>query len=390
MMSAPGVKQRIRGTGHAAWNAWHGFWFTVSPAYTLGLVRIAFGSLIIAWALELKTNFDVRFGSRGVVPTAYNRSWSWSVFDFFPSDDALFAGWVVLLVAAIALTLGCQSRLAAIVVFVLIMSFERRNPWVFNAGDMLLRIEALMMALAPCGAALSVDQWRRSGSFFSSRNCKLWALRLMQVQVSIIYISTVIAKLRGETWQNGTSVLYSLRQADMLVLPMPDWLTNNLLLMNAAAWGTLVVEFSIGVLVWNRRWRPWVLAAGVLLHLGITISLQVGLFSFAIFVLYLTFVPSDRVKAGADWLQARLSRLIGRKAPAGGDVALTKAAAPVTIAVSDPDDATPAALREDPPRGRHSLPPSSGEQAIPRPDRRTHSHEESVENTGPAIHAGLS
>lgn len=308
MRSATDITRRFRDGGRAVFGAWHRFWFTVSPAYTLGLVRIVFGALIISWTLELKTNFDVRFGSQGVVPRAYDGAWTWSVFELFPSDDALLAGWVVLLVAAIALTIGWQSRFAAIVVFVLVMSFERRNPWVFNAGDMLLRVEAIMIMLAPCGAALSVDQWRRSGSFFSSRECKQWALRLMQVQVSIIYISTVIAKLAGETWQNGTAVMYSLRQSDMIVIQTPQWLTDNLLLMNGLAWGTLVVEFAIGVLVWNRRCRPWVLAAGVLLHVGIALSLEVGLFSFAVFVLYLTFLPNDRVKAGAVWLQERLTK----------------------------------------------------------------------------------
>ena len=279
---------------------WRRFWFTTNPAYTVGLVRIAFGVIVIMWALELKTNFYARFGSQGVLPKAPNLPSSWSVFDLFPGDQALMVGWVVLLVSAVALTVGWHSRLAAILVFVLILSFERRNPWIFNAGDMLIRIEALLIALAPCGAALSLDQRRHTGSFWSSQECKLWALRLMQVQVSIIYVSTVIAKLRGDTWQNGTAVLYSLRQYDMLVVPTPDWFTSNLLIMNLLAWGTLVVELAIGILVWNRRWRPWVLAAGVGLHLSIMLTLEIGLFSFAVFVLYLSFVPSDRIEAVAD------------------------------------------------------------------------------------------
>lgn len=346
MMSASKIMHRVRGGGEGAWSAWRRFWFTAGPAYTLGLVRIVFGALIVAWTLELKTNFDVRFGSRGVVPEALDRTWTWSVFDYVSGDDALQVGWVVLLVAAIALTLGVQSRLAAIVVFVLIMSFERHNPWVFNAGDMLLRVEALMIALAPCGAALSVDQWWRSGTFFSARECKLWALRLMQVQVSIIYVSTVIAKLRGETWQNGTSVLYSLRQVDMLVIRMPEWLTDNLLLMNVAAWGTLVVEFAIGVLVWNRRCRPWVLGAGVLLHLGIAMTLEIGLFSFAIFVLYLTFLPSNRVAAASEWLQGRFVGLRkprryadGRDADDGGDTVVDDSGSLARVTDTAHDDA---------------------------------------------------
>lgn len=302
----------IRRGGQALTQAWRGFWFRVEPAYTIGLIRIAFGALVILWAIELKTNLYIRFGTEGVLPRPPSQAYTWSVFELFPSDSALLVGWIVLLVSAITLTVGWHSRLAAILVFILIVSFERRNPWVFNAGDMLLRIEALFIALAPCGAALSLDQRRRTGTFWSAQDRQIWALRLLQIQVSIIYISTVIAKLRGETWQNGTAVSYSLRQYDMLVLPLPDWVAGNLLFMNAMTWGTLVIELSIGLLVWNRRCRPWVLAAGIVLHLSITVTIAVGLFSFAMFILYMAFIPADWVKAIVDRLNELIERLAGR------------------------------------------------------------------------------
>lgn len=305
-------KAEVRGSGRGLVDAWRGFWFRVEPAYTIGLIRIAFGALVILWALELKTNLYIRFGSEGVLPQPPAQAFTWSVFELYTTDDALLIGWIVLMVAALALTVGWHSRIAAIVVFIMIVSFERRNPWVFNAGDMLIRIEALFIALAPCGAALSLDQRRRSGSFFSAEDKKIWALRLMQVQVSIIYISTVVAKLKGETWQDGTAVSYSLRQYDMLVIPTPGWVTSNLLLMNAMTWGTLLIEFAIGVLVWNRRCRPWVLAGGVILHLSIMLSIEVGLFSLAVYVLYLAFIPSDRVKAVVDKLPDAFSAVGAR------------------------------------------------------------------------------
>ncbi|MEO3758777.1 HTTM domain-containing protein [Mycobacterium sp. B14F4] len=311
MLQAGDIRQRR----HALSQAWRGFWFRVEPAYTIGLVRIVFGALVVLWAIELKTNLYIRFGTEGVLPRTPSQAYTWTVFELFPSDNALLVGWIVLMVAAIALTVGWHSRLAAILVFILIVSFERRNPWVFNAGDMLLRIEALFIALAPCGAALSLDQRRRTGAFWSAQDRQIWALRLLQIQVSIIYISIVVAKLRGETWQNGTAVSYSLRQYDMLVLPLPDWVAGNLTFMNVMTWGTLVIELAIGIFVWNRRWRPWVLAAGVVLHLSITVTIAVGLFSFAMFVLYLAFIPADRVKTMVDKLKqltdevsARLTR----------------------------------------------------------------------------------
>jgi hypothetical protein len=60
----------------------------------------------------------------------------------------------------------------------------------------------------------------------------------------------------------------------------------------------LGIELSLALLVWNRRLRPWVLSAGVLLHLGVDWSLRVGFFSLAVFVLFIAFIPPDRASVG--------------------------------------------------------------------------------------------
>ena len=278
-------------------DGWRDFWFRRQPAHTLGLVRIAFGVLLFFWAVELGQDLYARFGVAGFYPGPPSDPFLWSVFKLYPSDSALLVGWLVLMASSIALIVGWHSRLAAILVFVLVVSFERRDPWIFNAGDGLIRIEALFLALSPCGAALSLDQRRRTGSFWSAQERNLWALRLMQVQVSIIYLSTVVAKLRGDTWQNGTAVAYTLRLEDMLILPVPWFVSDTPLIANVMTWGTLLTELAIGVLVWNRRWRARVLWAGVILHLSIMLTVVVGFFSLAMFVLYLAFVPAERVAA---------------------------------------------------------------------------------------------
>ena len=71
---------------------------------------------------------------------------------------------------------------------------------------------------------------------------------------------------------------------------MPDWITTNASLMNAATWATLAIELSLGVLIWNKRARPWVLAAGILLHLGIDFNIEIGIFSYAMLVMYVAWI----------------------------------------------------------------------------------------------------
>jgi hypothetical protein len=192
------------------------------------------------------------------------------------------------------LVVGYRTRAAALLVFLGLLAFQRRDPWVFDSGDGLLRVIALYLALAPSGAALSLDRARRARDRFWEFPARApWALRLMQVQLSVLYLATAWTKLRGTTWNDGTAVSYALRVGDLERFPIPHFVTDSVLVANLMTYGTLAIEIAIGVLVWNRRARPWVLGLGVALHLGIDYSMRVGFFTAAMFVLYLAFVPSD-------------------------------------------------------------------------------------------------
>jgi hypothetical protein len=231
-----------------------------------------------------------------VTPTQPSTANTWGIFAIWNTNGAMLIGIVVLVLAAFALLVGWHSRLAAILVFILIMSFERRIPLAFNSGDALVRIEALLIAISPCGAALSLDQRRTTGSFWSAQTRPNWPIRLLQVQLSIIYIAAAQVKLSGEPWLHGTAVSYVLRLEDMQRVIAPEWFATNALAMNMLTWGTIAVELAVGILVWFPRFRPWVLAAGVLMHLLIDAYVQVGIFSYAMFVMYFAWLSPETAK----------------------------------------------------------------------------------------------
>jgi hypothetical protein len=288
-----------------ACGAWQTFWFRPGPMHTLGLVRIAFGALVVVWTLWLIPVREDLLGPDGITPAQPSVPHTWGVFAVWNSDGAILAGIVALLVAAVALLVGWHSRAAAVLVFVLILSFERRSPWIFNSGDALMRIEAVLLALSPCGSALSLDQRRREGSFWSAQTRPRWPLRLLQVQMSIVYLSAVQVKVAGQLWLDGTAVSYVLRIEDMERIPLPHWLVTNAVAMNAVTWAVIATELAVGILVWAKRWRPWVLAAGIAMHLVIDATIQIGIFSYAMYVLYLAWVPAETVLA----MPERLARL---------------------------------------------------------------------------------
>ena len=304
-MTEPQRPQQSR--GRAIVDAWCAFWFTPAPAYTLGLVRIGFGAVVLVWTLTLLGDLYRVFGKQGAAPAYAPLDYQWSVFALWTGDEALLIGWVLLLLSAVAMTVGWHSRFAAILVFVLIMSFYRRAAYIFNAGDAIITIVALILALSCCGAALSLDQRRRTGSFWSAQTLAPWPIRLLQVQLSLIYLVSVQAKLSGgKSWADGSAVFYAWRtDGRWALLPTPEWLSANAILVNALTWGTLVIELAIAVLVWNRRWRFWVLAAGVVMHVTMMLNMNVGFFSVAMFVLYLAFVPADALRTMPGNLKTR-------------------------------------------------------------------------------------
>jgi len=283
-----------------ALTAWERFWFDPQATSSLALVRIALGLIVTGWTLALLPDLSVMYTSDGVLPKHPTGQGAgvWGLLQILHGDTAVVVLYVLLLVSAIALTLGFFTRLAALVAFLGVLSFERRNPWAFNSGDGLVRVLLLFVAVAPAGASLSLDRLRRArAEFWSFPPRSVWGVRLIQILVSVIYLSTVWQKLRGTTWNDGTAVSYAFRLEDLQRFPVPSLVPESSLLSNLMTWGTLVVEFSIGVFVWNRTLRPWVLGAGVLMHLGIDYTLRVGFFSYAMFAAYLSFVPPETASA---------------------------------------------------------------------------------------------
>lgn len=300
----------LRGRLSSAAAAWDRFWFAPVDASTLALVRIGFGLVAFLWGLSLIPSLGAIFGERGILPHAPSgRPGAWTLLAPLHSDLGLVLMLVVLLIAAACLTVGYRTRLAAVLVFVAITSFDRRNPFVFNSGDDLIRILALCLALAPTGATLSLDAWRRERAhFWSAPLVRAWSLRLMQVQLSVLYAASVWAKLRGFAWNDGTAVSYALRIKDIQRFAAPDVLTHSVTASELMSYGTIAVEASLALLVWNRRARPWVLALGVLVHFSTEVTLRLGLFAWTLLVLYLAFLPPETARGLIERARVRLVR----------------------------------------------------------------------------------
>lgn len=330
---------------------WDRFWFTRRSSTTAALVRIWGALVLLGWGATVGRDVLSFFGPEAILSPSPDYKLTglqgiWSVLGPRPSATVVIAVYVAFMVGSLCLLVGYHTRLAAVAVFLAMVSFTRRTPVVFNSGDALLRAVTFYLLLLPGGAALSLDRRRRvrkaGGDFWDSPARAVWPLRLMQIQLSVAYLAAVWAKVGGSTWRSGTAVSFALRIDFIRRLPVPEVFSRSLLVANLLTFATLATELALGLAVWNRRLRARVLLVGVVFHLVLDYAFRVGFFSYAMFVLYLAFVPPEPVDA---WLARRRDRRARRRQRRGGAVEPTvdgpePPARPAEVAVDAADVTT--------------------------------------------------
>lgn len=297
--------------------AWERFWFTPQSVAPLVALRIVLGLLVTLWGLSVVPDATALLGPDGVLPDLPREGLAVGLLHLWRTDLAALVVCAALVPAGLALALGLAARVSALASWLLLLSIARRNPGMINSGDVLLRTAVLFLACSPAGRSWSLDRWLgvRRGRVPRERRWDFvegspWALRLLQLQLSLVYLWSGLEKVRGEAWMDGSAMSLVWRVPEATRLAVPLWAYDSLLVSNVATLGTIIIELALAALVWNRRARPVVLALGVVLHAAIEVTMAVGFFSSTIVACYLAFVEPARVER---WLR----RLVPASRPPG-------------------------------------------------------------------------
>jgi hypothetical protein len=277
--------------------AWNRFFFQPIPACSLGLFRIIFACVLLVTVTSLAEDALVWYGEEGVLPRAVAiRSLDGprlSLLTILPQSDLIVRCFVgVLLLAGVALLIGYKTRLASIIVWACLVSVHHRDVFLLNSGDHLMRTLSFFLMFAPCGRAYSVDRLLRLRRGLESPGIPYivpWAQRLLQIQVCVMYFNCVLYKLAGTHWIDGTAAWYISQLDEFKRFPVPD-LVHTLWFSQLATWSALAVEAAFPLLVWFRPLRPWVLVAGVLLHLGLEYTMNLPFFQWVVLASYFLFL----------------------------------------------------------------------------------------------------
>jgi hypothetical protein len=282
----------------SGWRAWVELMDRREPATALALVRMFVAVVLLAdyatvWRLEL-----------------VHVLWSPTPDGYATAYDALAAGptlYAVVVLALACMLFGLATRVACVVFVIASAQLSHLAPDGERGIDILLRIIVAILALSRSNASWSLDAWiaRRLGRPMP-QEVPAWPRYLLLLQLVWVYVSGGMNK-GGAEWgpQGGFTALANALTDPHTARFDPAWIATVYPLTRIAT--ALTMCFELGAPLYllfyyyaataerpgrvralcNRLRMRWVwIALGVALHLGIAITLRLGIFAWGMLALY--------------------------------------------------------------------------------------------------------
>lgn len=197
----------------------------------------------------------------------------------------MYAHFVVLIVAALLITVGLFYRLAAAVFFVGFTYVFLLDQSQYLNHFYLICLFAALMTVLPAHTNGSVDAWRRPD--LRSSTVPAWTVWVLRFQIGVVYLFGGLAKLNGD-WLRGEPLTMWLRETDGL---LPIFYEPPVGL--AMSWAGLLFDLLIvPALLWKRT-RIAAFAVLVAFHLINGYVFSIGIFPWFSVAASLLFFPPD-------------------------------------------------------------------------------------------------
>ena len=297
--------------------AWSQVWFQDKPTSSLEIARMGIGAALVLH-YGLATPYLLTFwGDDGWMPRALLANeitdpWQQSVFFYFTAPWQWSAFHAFFLFCCAAFMLGWRTSWVKWPVLIGHISYDYRNPIMTYGVDSIVACLLLILCFAPVGRAMSLDRVREvrsakrkslgaSPAAFTSP----WAFactRLMQIQMAVLFFFSAISKLAGDDWWGGNAIWWLFTNSYYYNNDILNLLASQYWLVNVATYGTILIEIAFPFLIWQRRSRPYMLAAALFLHLQFAVLMHLYYFSWVMIMGHVSFVRPEWLSGlGAAW-----------------------------------------------------------------------------------------
>lgn len=245
-----------------------------------------------------------------------------------PTPNVIWGIVIATIAAGVCVTAGAGGRLSAFAALQGYIALHRLNHHTSGSSDLLLTNALWILVLSRSTATLSVDCRLRTGNFRSSEPVPAFPRYLAVIQLLVMYWATGIQKvgaswlptgsyaalyyiLQQPTWQRfgmtWAARAYPLTQIATAV----TWLwevTAPLLFLFYYYRATEGPKSRLRALAGRFDWRIPFIVTGVMLHIAIWASMNVGHFSQITLAFYVCLFHPEELQRGIGALQARFAR----------------------------------------------------------------------------------
>lgn len=249
---------------------------------SLAAFRISLGAVLLVDLVWRSFDLAAFYTDDGVLPrdVMFSVDPSWYAVLMPHNYHGSFGFQAVLFVvaasAAAALALGVRTKAANLACLFLTVSLHSRNPLVGNAGDELLVFLLFWGLFLPLGERWSVDSLRVDEPREEVSGLASAALLL---QVVLVYFHNAWFKLQGDTWLDGSALLYVLHM-DTYTTWFGDLLATvpvELIALLNYLWLALLTA-SVLLLVFKGWLRTLLASLFAVMHVGMLMSISLAVF----------------------------------------------------------------------------------------------------------------
>ena len=295
------------------------------------LALVLLGDLFGRW-MEM----GIWYTNDGIIPNhtlLWRPSWD-HVFSLFylasyPYEAAI--GFVICLIAYLALLVGFRTKLAQIAATICMISLHGRTLLFDNGGDVVLGLLTIWTTFLPTGRFFSVDAVlarRRVATETpppdlapvvlpaakpATKTFVSLGVLAVLAQLAIIYFFNAVHK-GGHNWRNGSAVHYAIH-LDRLATWFGVWLREHMspTLAKALTYGSLATEGMLPVLLLSpfgvRFCRRAAIVLVIGLHVGFAMCLNLGSFVPAMIAYTPFLIPGEDWDAMERWWVRSVKRV---------------------------------------------------------------------------------
>ncbi len=271
--------------------------FVSAPASPrpLAALRIGLAAVLLLQALAIGGKLTEIYGPQGII--------QWQVADLLSPEGMPRIGWIARALAPYGISaencvrgvflvqvgslacllIGWHTRLAALLAWLAHLTMTATGNASIYGVDQFAIIALFYCVVMPVGEVWSADRAAGRTTGEPSAGARL-ALRVLQIHMCIVYLSSGIEKGSGEQWWNGEAIWRALLWPTMAFFDF-SWLAQVTWLAKLICWGTLLVEAGYAFFIWPRWTRRLWLLATVGLHAGIALTMGLVFFSAVMIVL---------------------------------------------------------------------------------------------------------